>query len=161
MTSAAVRGQCLPDPSSEGDPHRNGLTAKDLFDGISEHLAYSLGRRTSSASRHDLYMALCFAVRDRLMTRHLAFKDALSTNRPKAVAYLSAEFLIGPQLANNLLMLGIQGEAAEALRGFGVNDINTILDEEEEPGLGNGGLGRLAACYLESLSSLEIPATGY
>jgi starch phosphorylase len=77
------------------------------------------------------------------------------------VAYLSAEFLIGPQLGNNLLMLGIEEAASEALRRFGIEDINDILDVEEEPGLGNGGLGRLAACFLESLASLEIPATGY
>jgi starch phosphorylase len=77
------------------------------------------------------------------------------------VAYLSAEFLIGPQLGNNLLMLGIRDEAADALRRFGVADLDEILEVEEEPGLGNGGLGRLAACFLESLASLEIPATGY
>ncbi|WP_216923550.1 glycogen/starch/alpha-glucan phosphorylase, partial [Synechococcus sp. CCAP 1479/9] len=65
------------------------------------------------------------------------------------------------QLGNNLLMLGIQKEAAEALRQFGINDIEDILEVEEEPGLGNGGLGRLAACFLESLATLEIPATGY
>jgi starch phosphorylase len=106
-------------------------------------------------------MALSYAVRDRLMTRYLAGIEALSATPTRVVAYLSAEFLIGPQLGNNLLMLGIQQEAAEALRRFGINDINEILDVEEEPGLGNGGLGRLAACFLESLASLEIPATGY
>ncbi|MCH9715312.1 MAG: glycogen/starch/alpha-glucan phosphorylase, partial [Cyanobacteria bacterium] len=87
--------------------------------------------------------------------------EALRKTPTRVVAYLSAEFLIGPQLGNNLLMLGIQEEAAEALRRFGIDDINDILDVEEEPGLGNGGLGRLAACFLESLASLEIPATGY
>jgi starch phosphorylase len=73
----------------------------------------------------------------------------------------SAEFLIGPQLGNNLLMLGIQAEAATALQRFGIQDIEQILALEEEPGLGNGGLGRLAACFLESLATLEIPAIGY
>ena len=153
--------QGLPEPSSYGDPQRNGLSSDDLFDGITEHLFFTLGRRASGASRHDLYMALSHAVRDRLMTRHLAYKDALRAQRPKAVAYLSAEFLIGPQLGNNLLMLGIQRQAAEALARFGISDIEEVLDVEEEPGLGNGGLGRLAACFLESLASLEIPATGY
>jgi starch phosphorylase len=106
-------------------------------------------------------MALSYAVRDRLMTRYLAGIEAIGANPKRIVAYLSAEFLIGPQLGNNLLMLGIQKEAAEALRQFGINDIEEILDVEEDPGLCNGGLGRLAACFLESLATLEIPATGY
>ncbi|MFM7733873.1 MAG: glycogen/starch/alpha-glucan family phosphorylase, partial [Cyanobium sp.] len=151
----------LPRPDSYGDRQRNGLEADDLFDAITEHLFYTLGRRAEGASHHDLYLALSYAVRDRMTTRHLAYKDVLRERRPKAVAYLSAEFLIGPQLGNNLLMLNIREQAAEALRRFGVNDLTIILDQEEEPGLGNGGLGRLAACYLESLATLEIPATGY
>ena len=106
----------LAEPGTYGDPERNGLTGADLLDGITEHLFYTLGRRAVGASRHDLYMALSYAVRDRLMTRHLAFKDAVREHQPRAVAYLSAEFLIGPQLGNNLLMLGIREQASEALR---------------------------------------------
>ncbi|MEA5441444.1 glycogen/starch/alpha-glucan phosphorylase [Cyanobium gracile] len=151
----------LPEPGTYGDPQRNGLRAKDLYDAVVEHLFYSIGRRVPGADRHDLYMALSYAVRDRLMTRYLAGLDAVGTSPSRMVAYLSAEFLIGPQLGNNLLMLGIQQEAAEALKPFGINDIDDILHVETEPGLGNGGLGRLAACFLESLASLEIPATGY
>jgi starch phosphorylase len=132
-----------------------------VFDGMTEHLFFTLGKLAPTASRHDLYMALSYAVRDRLMTRYLAGIEALSKAPTRVVAYLSAEFLIGPQLGNNLLMLGIEEAASEALRRFGIEDINDILDVEEEPGLGNGGLGRLAACFLESLASLEIPATGY
>ncbi|WP_094559064.1 glycogen/starch/alpha-glucan phosphorylase [Synechococcus sp. 8F6] len=151
----------LPTPGCYADSDRSGLAADDVFDGMTEHLFYTLGKLAPTASLHDLYMALSYAVRDRLMTRYLAGIEALSATPTRVVAYLSAEFLIGPQLGNNLLMLGIQQEAAEALRRFGINDINEILDVEEEPGLGNGGLGRLAACFLESLASLEIPATGY
>jgi starch phosphorylase len=151
----------IPEPASYGDLQRNGLTANDLFDAITEHLFFTLGQRASAASPHDLYMALSYAVRDRLMTRHLATKEALRSDPSKVVAYLSAEFLIGPQLGNNLLMLGIRDAASEALARFGVGDLEQILEQEEEPGLGNGGLGRLAACFLESLASLEIPATGY
>lgn len=151
----------LPTPSTYGDPERVGLGADDLFNGITEHLFFTLGRRVAEATTHDLYLALSHAVRDRLMVRHLAYKDALRATSSKAVAYLSAEFLIGPQLGNNLLMLGIREQAAEALRRFGVERIDFVLDVEEEPGLGNGGLGRLAACFLESLATLGIPATGY
>ncbi len=161
MTSTLAPVMGLPEPGTYADPQRNGLAAKDLLDGLIEHLFYSLGRRVQEADRHDLYMALSYAVRDRLMTRYLAGLDAIQASPTRVVAYLSAEFLIGPQLGNNLLMLGIQEEAAEALKPFGINDIEEILDVEEEPGLGNGGLGRLAACFLESLASLEIPATGY
>jgi starch phosphorylase len=151
----------LPTPGCYADPDRSGLTAADVFDGMTEHLFFTLGKLAPTANRHDLYMALSYAVRDRLMTRYLAGIEALRKAPTRVVSYLSAEFLIGPQLGNNLLMLGIQDEAAEALRGFGIEDFNDILDVEEEPGLGNGGLGRLAACFLESLASLEIPATGY
>ncbi len=161
MTDQQPRNLSLPTPGCFADPDRSGLTATDVFEGMTEHLFYTLGKLAPSASRHDLYMALSYAVRDRLMTRYLAGIEAIGANPKRIVAYLSAEFLIGPQLGNNLLMLGIQQEAAEALRQFGINDIEEILDVEEEPGLGNGGLGRLAACFLESLATLEIPATGY
>ena len=148
-------------PASYGDAQRTGLTANDLFDGVTEHLFFSQGASTTAPTDHDLYMALSYAVRDRLMARHLAYKDLQRQHPAKSVAYLSAEFLIGPQLGNNLLMLGIREEAQEALARFGVSSLDRILAVEEEPGLGNGGLGRLAACYVESLASLEIPATGY
>ncbi|NDG24355.1 MAG: glycogen phosphorylase, partial [Synechococcaceae bacterium WBB_10_009] len=102
----AQPGAALPMSASFSDRQRTGLTADDLFEGITEHLFFSLGRSAVDPSPHDLYMALSYAVRDRLMNRHLAAKDLMRQQRPKAVAYLSAEFLIGPQLANNLLMLG-------------------------------------------------------
>ncbi|MCX5930525.1 MAG: glycogen/starch/alpha-glucan phosphorylase [Cyanobacteria bacterium] len=161
MTDAPPSQLRLPTPGCFADPDRSGLTADGVFDGMTEHLFYTLGKLAPTASHHDLYVALSYAVRDRLMTRYLAGIEAISATPTRVVAYLSAEFLIGPQLGNNLLMLGIQDEAAEALRRFGIDSLDEILGVEEEPGLGNGGLGRLAACYLESLASLEIPATGY
>ena len=151
----------LPTPSCFADPERAGLEADAVFAGMTEHLFFTLGKLAPTASRHDLYMALSYAVRDRLMTRYLASLEAIRARPQKTVAYLSAEFLIGPQLNNNLLNLGIQKEAEEAVRRFGVESLQQILDVEEEPGLGNGGLGRLAACYMESLASLQVPATGY
>jgi len=160
-TGTATARRTLPKPAQFGDPERTGLSANDLFAGITEHLFFTLGRRTDQASLYDLYLALSYAVRDRLMARHLATKDLLRTQPSKAVAYLSAEFLIGPQLGNNLLMLDIRESAAEALRHFGIERLQDVLEVEEEPGLGNGGLGRLAACFLESLATLEMPATGY
>ena len=161
MTSTLRPAQDIPTPASYGDAQRTGLTADQLRDGVTEHLFFTLGRSRATATPHDLYMALSHAVRDRLISRHLASKDTLRHQRPKAVAYLSAEFLIGPQLGNNLLLLGIRDEAEEAMRHFGMATLEQLLAIEEEPGLGNGGLGRLAACYIESMATLEIPATGY
>ena len=161
MTSTLRPAQDIPSPASYGDTERTGLTSDNVRHGVTEHLFFTLGRSAASATPHDLYMALSHAVRDRLMSRHLAYKEVLRNQRPKAVAYLSAEFLIGPQLGNNLLMLGIRAEAEEAMRHFGIANLDQLLAIEEEPGLGNGGLGRLAACFIESLATLEIPATGY
>ncbi len=129
----------------------------NLCNGINERLFYTLGKRPINASAHDIYMALCYAVRDQMMTYHLAPEVC---NNEKEVAYLSAEFLIGPQLGNNLLNLGIEKEAREALKEYDLT-LEQVLDLAEEPGLGNGGLGRLAACYMESLATLQVPATGY
>ena len=101
-------------------------------------------------------MALSYAVErsdDDLLVRY-------EKTSKKEVAYLSAEFLIGPQLNNNLLSLGIIEEAKIALHQYDLT-LEQVLDVAEEPGLGNGGLGRLAACYMESLASLKVPATGY
>jgi starch phosphorylase len=84
MTSTSPRAG-LPIPASYGDPQRNGLTAADLFDGMTEHLFYTLGIRAEGASTHDLYLALSHAVRDRLMTRHLATKDQLRAGPAKVV----------------------------------------------------------------------------
>ncbi len=151
----------LPTPGCYADPERIGLDANAVFDGMTEHLFFTLGKLAPTASLHDLYMALSYAVRDRLMTRYLASIEAIRAHPQKTVAYLSAEFLIGPQLNNNLLNLGIQKEAEEALRRFGIGSLADILEVEEEPGLGNGGLGRLAACYMDSLATLQVPATGY
>ena len=129
----------------------------NLYNGLSERLYYTLGKRAVSASAHDIYMALCYAVRDQMMSYHLTPEVCDQT---KEVAYLSAEFLIGPQLGNNLLNLGLEKEAKEALMEYDLT-LEQVLEQAEEPGLGNGGLGRLAACYMESLSTLKIPATGY
>ena len=132
------------------------MTIKNnLYTGLTERLFYTLGKRPETANIHDMYMALSYAVRDQMMSYYLAEKES-----KKEVAYLSAEFLIGPQLANNLLNLGIREEAKEAVNNFGYS-LDDILECAEEPGLGNGGLGRLAACYMESLATLKVPATGY
>ncbi|HOP41382.1 MAG TPA: glycogen/starch/alpha-glucan phosphorylase [Geobacteraceae bacterium] len=143
---------------------RTGLSPESIAQAFLDHLYYAQGRIPAMATRHDLYMALAYSIRDRLLTRWFAgfqrIKDALQKDRLKAVCYLSAEFLPGPHLGNNLLNLGIYHEAREAMAHLGYK-LEDIIEQEEEPGLGNGGLGRLASCFMDSLATLEIPAIGY
>jgi starch phosphorylase len=112
------------------------------------------------ATRNDWYMALAHTVRDRLLDYWIRTVRTLMRSDVRVVSYLSAEFLIGPQMGNNLINLGIYDQVRQATDELGL-DLSELMDQEEEPGLGNGGLGRLAACYLESLATLEIPAVGY
>ena len=139
---------------------RTGLGEEAIAAAVADNLHYQQAIPSQFASRHDWYMALALAVRDRLLDRYLKGIDVLLQSHPKVVAYLSAEFLTGPQLGNHLINLGIWDAAAGALSRFGQN-LADVIEEEEEPGLGNGGLGRLAACYMDSLATLGVPAIGY
>jgi starch phosphorylase len=127
---------------------------------VLDNLLYLQGCFPRIATPHDWYMALSYAVRDRLLARWESTVLAYQRCQVKLPCYLSAEFLIGPQLGNNLVNLGIQANAREAMAALD-QDLDALLMLEAEPGLGNGGLGRLAACYLDSLATLEIPALGY
>jgi starch phosphorylase len=152
------------DPVSEirrpGETVRTGTSPADLRQAILDNLACLQAKYPAIATRHDWYMALAYSVRDRLLARWAATVQAYAEPSVKVACYLSAEFLIGPQLGNNLLNLGLEAAAREVLDGLG-QDLDALLEDEEEPGLGNGGLGRLAACYLDSLATLEVPAVGY
>ncbi|MDT5303801.1 MAG: glycogen phosphorylase [Mycobacterium sp.] len=139
---------------------RTGLQADALQQAITDHLRYSIGRHASVLTPAHYYRALALAVRDRVQQRWIASTQTFLDLSRKVVCYLSAEFLMGPQLGNNLLNLQIEEEARAALAMLG-QDLDTVLASEEEPGLGNGGLGRLAACYLDSLATLQRPAIGY
>ena len=125
-----------------------------------DNLNFVVGRPLELATPEQRYEALAQSVRDRIMQRWV--KQMALWNRPETrdVAYLSAEFLLGPQLGNNLLNLGITDNARQAMTELGL-DLEQFVGLEEEPGLGNGGLGRLAACYLDSLATLGYPAFGY
>jgi len=120
----------------------------------------TLGRFPEAATRNDLYLALALAVRRELLRRSVATSETYYKKASRTVCYLSAEFLLGPHLANNLLNLGVEAETRQAMSELGY-DLDQLLAQEEEPGLGNGGLGRLAACYMDSLATLAIPAIGY
>lgn len=125
-----------------------------------EKLFFIQAKFPKVATKNDYYMALAYAVRDHLVNRWLHTTHTYLEKAPRMVAYLSAEFLMGPHLGNNLINLGLYNVVQQAMEELGLN-LPDLLEVEEEPGLGNGGLGRLAACYIDSLASLEIPAIGY
>ena len=139
---------------------RTGLSAEDIKQDFVENLRCALGRAPEVATKHDLYLALALTIRDRLQDHSVQSIENLDRRDARIVSYLSAEFLPGPHLANNLLNLGITEPTREALAELGY-DLEELLEIEEEPGLGNGGLGRLASCFMDSLASLEVPAIGY
>src|SRR5690349_21229852 len=133
---------------------RTGLSVEDIKQSFLDNLFCGMGRVAAGATRNDLYTALALTVRDRVFHHSVRTIEECGERKARLVAYLSAEFLPGPHLANNLLSLGITEQAGQALDELGYN-LEEVLAQEEEPGLGNGGLGRLASCYLDSLASLE------
>jgi starch phosphorylase len=139
---------------------RTGLTAESVKQAFGDNLCCGMGRLETTATKHDLYVALALTVRDRIFQRFVESLAHYGGADARRIAYLSAEYLPGPHLANNLLNLGITELTRDALRELGY-DLDEILAQEEEPGLGNGGLGRLASCYMDSLASVEVPAVGY
>jgi glycogen phosphorylase len=154
-----------PSSSQSGEPFpaadvRTGHSVADLKQAFLDNLFCGLGRVPAAATRNDAYAALALTVRDRVFKQGVRTMEAYARQDARVVAYLSAEFLPGPHLANNLLNLGLTEPARQAMKELGMN-LDALVEQEEEPGLGNGGLGRLASCYQDSLASLEVPAIGY
>jgi starch phosphorylase len=139
---------------------RTSLSVDGIREAFLDNLLFVQGRFPEIATANDHHQALAYTVRDRLLQRWLQTVQTYKQTNPRTVCYLSAEYLPGPHLANNLLNLGITENARAALAQLGL-DLDEIIAYEEEPGLGNGGLGRLAACFMDSLASLQIPAIGY
>lgn len=140
---------------------RTGLEVETLKRAILDNLFCVQGKFPEIATKTDWYMAVAYTVRDRLLERWISsVQTRFRGDGPRVVGYLSAEYLLGPHLVNNIINMGILKNIQEAVIGLGL-DFSELVDQEEEPGLGNGGLGRLAACYMDSLSTLEIPAIGY
>lgn len=139
---------------------RIGLNRTALKRAFADNLFYVLGRFPAVASKHDKYLALAYTVRDRLLHHWINSAQHYLESNSRTVCYLSAEFMLGPHLSNNLVNLGIYEEVKKAIEELGL-DLEDLLEQEEEPGLGNGGLGRLAACYLDSFATLQIPSIGY
>jgi starch phosphorylase len=125
-----------------------------------QHLNFNQGVTLSASDENDRYLALATTVRDYLMARWLDDRARQAEQQAKTVCYLSAEFLLGRQLDNNLLAARLGDIAEEALAQCGI-DLDDLRAVEVEPGLGNGGLGRLAACFIDSLATMSVPAIGY
>ncbi len=139
---------------------RTGGSVAEIKQAILDNLICIQCRFPPVATRNDYYLAVAYAVRDRMLSRWAKTAHTYFQKASRTVCYLSAEFLLGPHLENNMINLGIYEDVRRAAEELGLN-LRELLEQEEEPGLGNGGLGRLAACYLDSLATLNIPAIGY
>ena len=141
-------------------PRRMGHTLAEFEQDLVDNLYYDRGTTVESASAHDAYWTLAVTIRDRLADRRARTAEAHYATNPKFVYYLSAEYMLGRQLRQNALYAGTAGLARQALAVGGVS-ADALEAFDVEPGLGNGGLGRLAACLLDSLATLDMPAVGY
>ena len=147
-------------PSTEHEHIRTGISPAALKAAFQDNLNYVLGRPLDISTAEDHYQAIALTVRDRIMKRWIKRVEQWNVPDIRQVSYLSAEFLVGPRLGKDLLNLGITENVRQALAELDL-DLDQLVRLEKEPGLGNGGLGRLAACYLDSLAALGYPAIGY
>jgi len=134
--------------------------AASLSEKIVQHLKYSMGKKISDASLEDIYYSLGLSVRETIIDRMFETKERYQRHDAKRMYYLSFEYLIGRSLSNNLINLGIYDLCEDALKKIGVS-LSDIIETESDAALGNGGLGRLAACFLDSLATLGMPGFGY
>ena len=135
-------------------------TVEELKESILRQLRLNLARNTESASSQEIWTAVCLAVRERIMDRYMKTQKAHVENDARRIHYLSLEYLMGRLLNSNLCNLGIRKSLEKALSDLGY-ELPKLCEEEHDMGLGNGGLGRLAACFLDSMATLDLPAIGY
>ena len=136
------------------------MSVAGLQEDYAPHLRYTLAKDENTATARDRYLAFAFAIRDRITERWMDTQAEYHRQNAKYVYYLSLEFLIGRLLGNNVINLKADQLCRDALRAYDIN-WNALRDFETDAGLGNGGLGRLAACYLDSMSTLDLAAMGY
>ncbi|MGH7677144.1 MAG: glycogen/starch/alpha-glucan phosphorylase [Gemmatimonadaceae bacterium] len=156
MKKAAPPAFSLPLQPPPPASHEDARLREELL----QNLTRAVGKFPEVATPNDWYLAAAYTVRDRVMSHWVESSRTYYEQKARTVCYLSAEFLIGPQLGMNLLRLGIEDQMRRAVSGLGL-EFDDLIEQEEEPGLGNGGLGRLAACFMESLATLQVPSIGY
>lgn len=167
-TAAHLRFDTQPQPVGEVCRVPPSVALPPVYSEPSEQLKQALfnnlyceqGKDEQFANAHDYYMALAYSVRNDLMKKRIRTAKTYAQSKAKAVYYLSAEFLMGRHLGNGLINLGLHETMRHTLADMGL-DLDELLEREAEPGLGNGGLGRLAACFMDSLTTLNLPAIGY
>ncbi|MDP3285112.1 MAG: glycogen/starch/alpha-glucan family phosphorylase, partial [Desulfobacterales bacterium] len=137
-----------------------GTDWKSIQISFANHLEYSLSKDQYTATDRDLYLSLALSARDRLIERWIRTQQLYYNHDVKRVYYLSAEYLMGRLLINNLINLGLYKDTKRAMEELSI-DLDDLCENEPDMGLGNGGLGRLASCFLDSMATLEIPAYGY
>ena len=151
-------------PQIEGQvevpPTAHDMDPESIKADFAHHLEHTLARDRYTATPHDRYLALAMAVRDRLVERWIKTQQTHHRRQVKRVYYLSLEYLPGRSLGNNVINLGIEQAVEKAMADLGLDWVE-LRDQELDAGLGNGGLGRLAACFMESLATMQIPAMGY
>ncbi|MGA0133432.1 MAG: glycogen/starch/alpha-glucan phosphorylase [Opitutales bacterium] len=160
-SSRATRRRPRKAPARQAAHAPASAAAVTAFKGaILRHLKSTFARDPGTATRSDWWMATCMAVRDQILENYIDTQARHASRNVRRVYYLSLEYLMGRVLTNNLVNAGLRDVAARALAALG-QDLEQVADEEADMGLGNGGLGRLAACFLDSMASLDLPAIGY
>ena len=135
-------------------------SVKELKESIVRHLRITLARDLKSASKKEIWMATCYAVRDRIVDRFIQTQERHGEVKTRRVYYLSLEYLMGRLLNSNLYNSGVIEPVSVAVKELGF-ELDDLFEEEHDMGLGNGGLGRLAACFLDSMATMDLPAIGY
>jgi len=146
-------------PTDKAD-YREKPDAESLIKSFGERLKYSLGKDIYTVTKHDFFLSFSYAVRDRLTARWIDTQHQYYKEDAKRVYYLSMEFLLGRTLGNSLINIGNYNDAVKAIYKLGY-DLEDLVELEWDAGLGNGGLGRLAACFLDSMATMQLPAIGY
>jgi len=139
---------------------RTGISTETLRRAILDNLFYIQAKFPEFATQNDYYMALAHSIRDRIVHHWIRTLETIISREVKIVCYLSAEYLPGPHLANHIINLDLYEPVRQAIDAIG-QDLEALIEQEHEPGLGNGGLGRLAACYMDSLATMQIPSIGF
>ena len=164
MRETAKEPKTKPVPESRNLPkwyvHYKGMSADDIRRGFLNNLEYNIAKDKFSLTPYDQFLSMSYTVRERLIERWIASRQQYHNGNVKRIYYLSMEFLLGRLLADNIMNLRLTDACEQASRDLNL-EIEEMIDQEPDAGLGNGGLGRLAACFLESMATLKLPAVGY